>query len=335
LKDQFAWLVSDTMLLRWIVQQYAREAAEGGMRNAVNALQRSVGSQTTEPGSSASPIGALLAPRQEPPVNDLPEQERNPTSGRTNAEGEFLPCDAAFIYALGVESGGLVDMLRGAETSRHAHGLERAGKLNGREVVIVEGGVGQTAAAAATREAIRFYQPRRVISAGFAGGLTDELRRGHVVIASEVANSAGERMEVGLKVDAQSLAGAKGIHIGRLLTVDRILREPEERRKLAEQHEAIACDMETFAVAKVCRELGVPLAAIRIVSDAVDDVLPREIELLLAQKSLAGKLGAATGAILKRFSAAKDLWKLREEALKASDRLAKFLVAMVGEGSRE
>jgi adenosylhomocysteine nucleosidase len=107
------------------------------------------------------------------------------------------------------------------------------------------------------------------------------------------------------------------------------LRDPAERRSLAEQHQAIACDMETFAIAQVCREQGVPLLAIRIVSDAVDDELPPEIEHLLKQKSLAAKVGAAAGAILKRFSAAKDLWKLREDALKASDRLAKFLVGVV------
>jgi adenosylhomocysteine nucleosidase len=113
--------------------------------------------------------------------------------------------------------------------------------------------------------------------------------------------------------------------VGRLLTVDSLLREPAERRLLAEKHGAIAVDMESFAVAEACRASGVAFMAVRIISDAVDDELPPEIEHLLAQKSFAGKLGAATGAILKRFSAAKDLWKLREDALKASDRLAKFL----------
>src|SRR4029453_4758634 len=97
-------------------------------------------------------------------------------------------------------------------------------------------------------------------------------------------------------------------------------------RKLAEENEAIAADMETFAVAQKCRELGVPFLGVRIISDAVDDELPPEIENLLAQKSLAGKIGAAAGAVLKRFSAAKDLWKLREDALKASDRLGGFFV---------
>jgi adenosylhomocysteine nucleosidase len=233
------------------------------------------------------------------------------------------------MFALGIESGGLVDLLKGAETSRHPHGTEHAGKLGGREVVIVESGVGQKAAARATAEAIRFYQPRWVISAGFAGGLTDELRRGHIVMADEIANLSGQKITVELQVDRQSIAASKGLHVGRLLTVDSILREPAERRQVAQDHQAIACDMESFAVADVCRQHGVPLMAVRVISDAVDDELPPEIEHLLAQKSLAGKLGAATGAILKRFSAAKDLWKLREDALKASDRLAKFLSGVV------
>ncbi len=310
------------MLLRWIIQQYGREAAEGGLRRVVGELQGSLA--PTRIAESVS----------QPAIEDSRgEAAGGSRATRRNADGAaedvVLPCEAAFIFALGVESGGLVDLLKDAERSKHAHGIEHAGKLNGREVVIVEGGVGQAATARATAEAIRFYQPRRVISAGFAGGLHSDLRRGHVVIASELVNAAGERIDVDLKVDPQSLAGAKGIHVGRLLTVDCVLREPVERRRLAEQHGAIACDMETFAVAGMCRERGVPLAAIRIVSDSVDDVLPPEIELLLAQKSLAGKLGAATGAILKRFGAAKDLWKLREEALKASDRLAKFLVRMM------
>jgi adenosylhomocysteine nucleosidase len=114
-----------------------------------------------------------------------------------------------------------------------------------------------------------------------------------------------------------------------LVTVDGIVRQPEERKALAEKYSALVCDMESFAVAEACREQGVPFLAVRVISDAVDDQLPPEIEHLLKQKSLAGKLGAAAGAVLQRFSAAKDLWKLREDALKASDRLAKFLVGMV------
>jgi hypothetical protein len=68
---------------------------------------------------------------------------------------------------------------------------------------------------------------------------------------------------------------------------------------------------------------------VRIISDAVDDELPPEIERLVQSKTLARQLGAATGAIFKRPSAVKDLWQLREDAIRLSDRLARFLAGVV------
>jgi adenosylhomocysteine nucleosidase len=301
------------MLLRWLLNNYFRENAEGKVRAMAGDLLRNARSNQETTCDVMIPTSQHAA-----------AESRGP-----NSEGEFLPCDVAFIYALGIESGGLVDRMQGAEASKHSHGIERAGKIGRHEVVVIQAGVGQKAAARATAEAIKFYRPRWVVSAGFAGGLDETLRRGHIVMADEVVNLSGGRLSVGLKLDPESFTGMKGLHVGRLLTVDTILRQPAERRRLAQKHEAIACDMESFAVAEACRQHDVPLLAIRIISDAVDDELPPEIENLLAQKSLAGKLGAATGAVLKRFSAAKDLWKLREEGLKASDRLAKFLVGIV------
>ena len=68
-----------------------------------------------------------------------------------------------------------------------------------------------------------------------------------------------------------------------------------------------------------------------VVRDAVDDELPKEVERLLEQNSLASKLGAATGAIFNRPSSIKDMWSLKEQAIKASDRLARFLVRTLGQ----
>ncbi len=295
------------MLLRWLVNQYLRDAAEQKVREVV-------ADTFTE-----------RAPRQ--PVEPT-AQSREVSAG---GDDKFLPCDVAFIFALGIESGGLVDALQGAEMSRHKHGLERAGNLDGREVVIVESGVGAAAAARATKAAIDFYQPRWVVSAGFAGALDERLNRGHVLMADSVANEKGDQLSVGIKLEPRVIEATKGLHVGRLLTVERLIRRPDERRKLSTDHASLACDMETFAVAQACRDANTRLLSVRIISDTVDDELPPEIEHLLAQKSLAGKLGAAAGAMMHRLGAAKDLWKLREDALKASDRLAKFLRGVVGQ----
>src|SRR5687767_4875177 len=117
------------MLLRWLVNNYLREAAEGKVREVVADVLKRPGSMNT-----ASP------PSASPPLNPEP-RTLNP-SPEAAAPAEVVPCDAAFIFALDIESGGLADRLQGAEISRHSHGTERAGKLAGREVVIVESGVG-------------------------------------------------------------------------------------------------------------------------------------------------------------------------------------------------
>ena len=87
--------------------------------------------------------------------------------------------------------------------------------------------------------------------------------------------------------------------------------------------------MESFAVAEVCRARHVRFLAVRVINDAVDDELPRDVEHLLDQKTHAGRFGAVTGAVWRRPGSVKDLWKLRERATSASTRLGKFLVGMM------
>jgi adenosylhomocysteine nucleosidase len=298
------------MWLRWIVQQ------------------------TVHPSALPSALlGPLFAQAQPLPDdagrNRPPRRAPEPASTTTPPSQEFLPCDVVLIFALGIEAGGVVDQLQDAETSRQPHGIEHAGRWQGREVVVVEGGVGPAAAARATAEAIRFYQPRYVISAGFAGALVDELQRGQLLLVEEVVNPAGQAFQIVLKL-ASPDASARW-RVGRLVSVESVLRTPAERRAWAARSQAVACDMETFAVAHTCRQWGVPLLAVRVISDAVDDVLPPEIAHLLQQRTLAGRLGAAAGAVFRRLSAARDLWRLHEEALKASDRLARFLGSVVAQ----
>src|SRR3954470_10158551 len=85
------------------------------------------------------------------------------------------PCDIAFIFALNAESGALADLLEEPRYSQGATFVERSGTLAGRQVVIAEVGVG-LAAAQGTADRLAIHQPKWVVSAGFAGGLTPELK---------------------------------------------------------------------------------------------------------------------------------------------------------------
>ena len=238
------------------------------------------------------------------------------------------PCDVGIVFALSQESGRLVDRL-GKVSTTHAHGfVARDGFLNDKRIVIVEAGAGREAAARATDALIVAHRPKLVISAGFAGGLRAGIAKGHFVMPDCVQNNAGKRLSIDLKLDRST---QPTIHVGPLLTVDRIISTPAEKRSLHERTGAIAVDMESFAVAETCQTLTTPFLSVRVVSDTVNDRLPPEIGRLITKPTRVRQVGFALGAMLRRPSVAKDLVKLQQSALDLSDRLAKFLVDLLNQ----
>ena len=145
-------------------------------------------------------------------------------------------------------------------------------------------------------------------------------------MANEILDVSGRRLTIDLKADADPKSR---VHVGRLLTVDRLIREPAEKQALGQQHQALAVDMESWAVGEVCRQDKVRFLAVRVISDAVQDALPEDLDRLVMQQSTAGRLGAAAGTLFRRPSSIKDMLRLKEEALVASDRLAKFLAGVI------
>lgn len=283
------------MMLRWLVANYIRHTARQKLSEAVSEVAR-----------------------QQPQAD---QEGSDP--------GELPPCEIAFIFATGIESDGFVNLLESRVTTRCASYVEHAGRLDGRPLVIAESGVGAKAAAKATEDVIAMTKPAWIVSAGFAGALTEGIGRGHVLMADDLVDPQDNHLSVGFKIDSGVVEATRGLHLGRLLTVNRLINSPDERRELGGRFSAAACDMETMAVAETCRRRQVRFLSVRVVTDAVDDRLPPEIERLTRQKSVAGKLGAATRAVFKRPGSVKDYWRLREDALKASDRLAKFLSGVV------
>lgn len=233
------------------------------------------------------------------------------------------------VFALGLEAGGLEDMLSGVVTIRGYGFALLEGGLKGRRILLARSGPGRVNAARVTEALIVGHRPLWVISAGFAGGLDPNLQRGDLLIVQQVVEAAGQQIDVDIGVDRAALGSVTGVHAGRLLTVDRVVRLPEEKRELAQRFQAAAVDMESFAVAEVCRRHEVHFLGVRAVTDTLDDSLPSDVERLLHQRSGAARLGAALSALLNRPSSAKDMWHLHQRALMASDRLAKFIAGLV------
>jgi adenosylhomocysteine nucleosidase len=263
---------------------------------------------------------------------------------------EIKPCHTAVLFALAAESGGFEDLLSGLVTIRGQGFTAKEGGCKGRRVVVVRSEPGQTNAAAAAETVIDGHHPRWLISAGFAGGLDPSFTKNDLLLADRVGNENGQSLPLSLDFlpspfgrgaggegeevrvgdgETPKLFHAAGATIGQLLTLDRIVRTPEEKKMLFEKHSAAAADMETFAVAEVCRRRNVPMLGVRIILDAAADALPPDIERLLRQPSELARWGAALRTLWRRPRSIKDLWTLKERALIASDKLAKFLADLI------
>lgn len=239
------------------------------------------------------------------------------------------PCDVGLVFALGIESGGLEDLLNAVIVTRGKKFLAREGTLQGRRLVLALSGVGRRNAKRATRMLLAGHRPAWVISAGFSGALQPGLKRGDIVMADSLVEPGGGRLAIDVRIDQQTLSSTPGLHVGRLLTVDKIVAESSEKQRLGQKYDALAVDMESWAVAEVCSQEHVRFLAVRVISDTLEEDLPRDLGPLIARQTMAGKVGALTGALWRRPSSFKDMLRLRERALVASDRLAKFLSGVI------
>lgn len=185
------------------------------------------------------------------------------------------------------------------------------GHWHGHEVVAVLSRIGKVAAAVTATVLIERFEVDRIVFTGTAGGLAPDVRVGDVVVAREFlqhdmdASPLFPRHEVPLSGRArfaadpsltqalnaaapQALADlvrevpraqwldvdlqAARVHQGLVISGDRFVATQAESAALQrELPEALCVEMECAAMAQVCHDYGVPLAAVRTISDRADD----------------------------------------------------------------
>lgn len=205
------------------------------------------------------------------------------------------------------------------------------GRIGGCPTAVIAAGPGEESARRAASALLLGHRPRYVLAAGFAGGLVPELQRYDIFVPDVLLHPSGKRLRLDLSADRDggdsACHGGRSWKTGPLLTMPHVIREPDEKRRLAAEFGAWAVDMETFAVAEVCRAAKVPMLAVRVITDGCQDRLSQEVEYLLEKRHIAQQLGFAAGAILRRWATLKELWRMYEYSVKAGDRLADFLAA--------
>ena len=164
--------------------------------------------------------------------------------------------------------------------SKELEALHRAGMTDA-----VQSGIGKAAAACTATELILKHSPDCIINSGCAGGLAPEVAIGDVVLGARTAyhdvwcgegNLPGQVQGLPQCFDADpallrtalSLKAEHTVHSGLICTGDWFVTTRQEDEKILKIYpEALACDMESAAIAQVCRHYGVPFLSYRLISD--------------------------------------------------------------------
>lgn len=165
------------------------------------------------------------------------------------------------------------------------------GKLEGKEVVIAPCGVGKVFAATCAQTMILRFAPDYILHTGVAGALHKDLSAGDIALASALVQHDMDTSPLGdpkglisgidlikLPTDKALLtavcAAAKQLcfahKVGIVASGDRFIAATEDKRAVANEFDAIACEMEGAAIAQVCYINKTPLCVIRAISDSLE-----------------------------------------------------------------
>ena len=166
------------------------------------------------------------------------------------------------------------------------------GTLCGAPVVTAVCGVGKVFAALCAQTMILRYAPARLINTGVAGSLSPALTIGNIAIARDVVQHDMDTSPLGDPVGL--LSGINIVHIpadpalgealeasaaacgltvrrGTIATGDQFISSGEQKSRIRDSFDAIACEMEGGAIGHVCFVNGIPFAVLRAISDGGDE----------------------------------------------------------------
>ena len=137
------------------------------------------------------------------------------------------------------------------------------GVFGGQEVSLSFVGVGAGRIAELQRS-VELTKPRMVISSGFAGATRSLLEPGDFVLSTNYTDA-----DIAEFLSRQKIFDAAGP----FFQVQQVA-SASAKWSLNRSQGAVAVDMESEAIASLCRRNGIPLVTARMISDAIDEAIP-------------------------------------------------------------
>lgn len=179
----------------------------------------------------------------------------------------------AVTFALPAESSGLQGRLRQVTGVRQDGQKTCTGQIGGRQIEIFHTGVGKEMAHTRLSRYLDKASPSILISSGFTGATRSAYRVGDLLLAENFCDPALLQM-------ARRVLRDQNVHTAKMLTVEKMIDSLQEREEVWRQHEAVAIDMETEAIAAMCAARGLRMLSLRVLSDTPRHPFPLPTEIL-------------------------------------------------------
>lgn len=170
----------------------------------------------------------------------------------------------------------------------------RAGKLSGKDVVIVVSGIGKVNAAICTQILVDDFKVDYVINTGIAGSLNAAIDIGDIVISSDVLHHDMDATNFGYplgqvpRMDTLSFPADKhlievaknacakaipeiGTHVGRIVSGDQFISDKAVKERITKNFNGFCTEMEGASIAHTAYLNKVPFVILRAISDKADD----------------------------------------------------------------
>ena len=197
------------------------------------------------------------------------------------------------ISAISEESAEILANLKEVSIETIAGIAINKGKINGKDVVVCDCGIGKSNAAICATTLITIFKVSKIIFAGVAGAVNKNLEIGDIVISKDLMyhdfdvtalgyevgriprmnssvfvadeNLVKQAMEVSSRV-----ATDRKVILGRVLSGDRFVSDDSNARQIFYKLEGDCVEMEGAAIAHACYLFGLPFVVIRLMSDKAD-----------------------------------------------------------------
>lgn len=229
----------------------------------------------------------------------------------------------AITFALPAESSGVIALLPEKKNAPCGSTRIIQGKIDNEAVAMFHTGVGKSVCRQRMEDFLQDRQFNLLISTGFAGALREDLNVGDLVLAENFSDPR-------LLSTARRILDGRKIHVAALFTSNAMIDSPGERNRIAGQQGAVAVDMETETIAQMCRERGIPLLSLRVISDSLHEPFPAPSGVLFDIKRQRTDNRGLSLYLLKHPTAIWRLIRFARQIARAREVLTDAIVELAG-----